>query len=96
MPALESLFNKIAGLKACNFIKKRFQHRSFPVNIAKFLRKPILKNICKRLLLSLTTTFPQISLMEEYYFKIMRQSYATVLAPFVKPEIMYKLKAFIL
>ena len=25
-------------LKACNFIKKRFQHRCFPVYIAKFLR----------------------------------------------------------
>ena len=24
---LESLFNKVAGLKACNFIKKRHQHR---------------------------------------------------------------------
>ena len=34
---LESLFNKVAGLKACNFIKKRFQHRCFPVNILKFL-----------------------------------------------------------
>ena len=26
-----------------------FQHRCFPVNIAKFLRTPILKNICKLL-----------------------------------------------
>ena len=25
-------------LKACDFIKKRLQHRCFPVNIAKFLR----------------------------------------------------------
>ena len=24
---LESLFNKVAGLKACNFIKKRHQHK---------------------------------------------------------------------
>ena len=37
----------------CNFIRKRLQHRCFPVNIAKFLRKPILKNICERLLLHL-------------------------------------------
>ena len=36
---------------ACNFIKKRLQHRCFSVNIAKFLRPPILKKICKRLLL---------------------------------------------
>ena len=39
------------GLKAYNFIKKRLRHRCFPVNIAKFLSTPILKNICKRLLL---------------------------------------------
>ena len=35
---LESLFNRVAGTKACNFNKKRFQHRHFPVNIAKLLR----------------------------------------------------------
>ena len=29
---------KAAGLKACNFIKKRLQFRYIPVNIAKFLR----------------------------------------------------------
>ena len=38
-------FFKVAGLKAINFIKKRLQHRCFPVNIAEFLRTPILKNI---------------------------------------------------
>ena len=41
---LQSLFNKVAGLQTCNFITKRLQHRCFPVNIVKFLRKPILKN----------------------------------------------------
>ena len=35
---LEFLFNKVAGLQAYNFIKKRLQHRCFAVNIAKFLR----------------------------------------------------------
>ena len=35
---LESLFTKTAGLQICNFIKKRIQHRCFPVNIAEFLR----------------------------------------------------------
>ena len=39
--------------QACNFIKKILQHRCFPVNIAKFLRSPILKNICERLRLNL-------------------------------------------
>ena len=33
---LESLFNKFIGLQACNFTKKRVQHRRFTVNIANF------------------------------------------------------------
>ena len=37
---LESLFNKVAGLQSCNFIKKRLQHSCSHVNIAKFLRTP--------------------------------------------------------
>ena len=45
--ALESLFNKVVD----SFIKKRLQHRCFPLNIANFLRTTILKNIYKRLLL---------------------------------------------
>ena len=32
-------------LKACNFIKKKLQHRCFTANIAKFLITSILKNI---------------------------------------------------
>ena len=40
---MESLFNKVAGLQATNFIKKRLQHKCFPVNTAKFLRTPSLK-----------------------------------------------------
>ena len=32
----ESLFNKVTGLKACNFIEKRLQYRCFPVDIAIF------------------------------------------------------------
>ena len=35
---LESLFNKNAGLTTRNFIKKRLQHRHFPVKLAKCLR----------------------------------------------------------
>ena len=50
-PVLESLCNIAADLQLSNFIKKRLQHRCFPVIIAKFLRIPILKNICERLLL---------------------------------------------
>ena len=45
-------FNNGAGFQGGNFIKMRLQHRCFPVNIAKFLRTPILKNISKQLLLA--------------------------------------------
>ena len=37
-PVLEFLFNKVAGPKACNFIKNFFHHRYFPMKFAKFLR----------------------------------------------------------
>ena len=50
-PVLESLFYKVETPQACNFIKKRLIHRCFLVKLAKFLRTPILKNICERLLL---------------------------------------------
>ena len=42
---LEPPFNKILGLKACNFIKKRLQHRCYPVKFAKFLKTSILRTI---------------------------------------------------
>ena len=41
-PVSESLFNNVTVLKACSFIKKRLRDSCFPVNIAKFLRAPIL------------------------------------------------------
>ena len=44
-----SFLKKNAGLQSWNFIKKRLQHGVFPKNIAKFLRTPVLKNICERL-----------------------------------------------
>ena len=47
-----TLFNKVAVPEACSSIKKRLQHRCFPVYIAKFLRTAILKNIYERLLLT--------------------------------------------
>ena len=54
-PVLESFFNKATDLRACSFIKKRLQHGCFPVKFAKFLRTSILKNICERLLLKIST-----------------------------------------
>ena len=49
---LTSLLNKIAGREPCNFVKKRLQQMCFPVNIANFLRTPILKSICVRVRLN--------------------------------------------
>ena len=49
---LELLVKKVADLKACNFIKKRLQHRCFFVNIAILLRRVIFKNICEWLLMA--------------------------------------------
>ena len=48
---LESLFNRAANFHACRFMKKTLQCRCFPVNIAKVLRTPILKNVGERPLL---------------------------------------------
>ena len=37
-------FNKVAGQKACNFIKNRLQHRCFHVHFAKLLRATLLQS----------------------------------------------------
>ena len=48
---LEPLFTKVVGPKAWNLIKKRLQHRCFPVNFALFVKKPYLQNTFGWLLL---------------------------------------------
>ena len=55
---VNTLLIKLQTGGACNFIKKRLQHRSFPVKFAKLLRTPILNNICERLLLDPTCYTP--------------------------------------
>ena len=50
-PVLESVFNKVADIKAYKFIEKKLQHRCFPLIFAKFLGIPIFKKICEQLLL---------------------------------------------
>ena len=42
---------KLQAFRPANLLKKRPQHRCFPVRIAKFLRASVLKNIYERLLL---------------------------------------------
>ena len=44
---LEQGAKSVQIFQACNFIKKKLQHRYFLVNIGKSLRAPILKNICE-------------------------------------------------
>ena len=46
-------YNKDSVIVAWNFIKKRLQHRCFPVANAKYLRPSILKNICEQLILKI-------------------------------------------
>ena len=49
------LFNKVAGLQACNFFKRSFQHRYFLEKFTKFSKAPFLKNICAKLHLQANT-----------------------------------------
>ena len=44
-PVLEFIFNQVTGLKGCNFMNKRLQHKCFPVNIAKFLRTAFIERL---------------------------------------------------
>ena len=44
-------FEHVSSRPSTSFIKRRLQDRCFPVNTAKSLKTPILKNICKSLLL---------------------------------------------
>ena len=44
------LFNKVAALSSSTLFKKETLAQVFPVNFAMFLRTPILKNNCERLL----------------------------------------------
>ena len=43
-----------SGLKGCNFIKKKLQHRCFPMNIEKLLMLPNSNDICDRMLLTVS------------------------------------------
>ena len=67
-----SLF--LIKLQAYNFIKKRFQHRSFPMNIAKFLRKFYIKHF--RSLLLVTAIIEDIQ--RNNYFKVASTTCLTI------------------
>ena len=59
-------FNKVAGLRPSTLLKKRLWHRCFPVNFAKFLRSPFVKEYLWWLLLSVLNK----PLCVVYYLKI--------------------------
>ena len=61
--ASESLFNKVACLKTCSFIKKR--HKCFTVKFAKFLRTPFLQKTL--------TTFEIKHLLQLPFYYILEQ-----------------------
>ena len=65
-PVSASLFNKYAGLKACNFIKKRLQHRYFPVKFAKFLRTPFFTEYIRQLLLKISHELSLCCIWEQW------------------------------
>ena len=57
---LESLFNKVTSLKASNFIKKRLQHRCFPVKLVQSLRIPFFTGHLQRLIWKLNILMLQL------------------------------------
>ena len=58
---LESLFNKVTELMACNLFKMRTQHRCFPVNITKYLIKAFFMEHFRWLLLGIVEESLRIS-----------------------------------
>ena len=62
----QSLFyNKVASLSP--FLKRRLWHMCFPVNFAKFLRKPFLQNTSGQLLLNKATCSSYVILVKKYF-----------------------------
>ena len=58
---LESIFNKAAGLKVCDSIKKRLHHSCPPVKLAKFLKRPFFTEEFQWLLLTFNSCFHRSS-----------------------------------
>ena len=58
---LESTFNRVAGLKVCNSIKKSLQHSCLPVKVAKFPKIPFFTEEFRWLLLTFSSCFHKSS-----------------------------------
>ena len=65
--------NTFIGVSSYNFIKKRVQHSCFPVNITKFSRTPILKNICEELLSDITITKKPFNSLASHWVRTKEQ-----------------------
>ena len=77
---LESLFNKVAGLKACNFTKKGTPTQVFFVNIAKFLRTPFFTEHLRWLLLDFSGKSGEIPLPKISIKAILKQQKSDVIS----------------
>ena len=64
---LKFLFYKVASFQASNVIKKWLLHWCFPMKYEKFLKTPISKNFCERLLLGI----PYIDLYNSLQYRFL-------------------------
>ena len=80
-----SLFLTKSQTQGCNFIKKRLQHRWFPVKFVEFSRTPIFKNICERLLLGFNNFLIFLTVLTIYLISLMflhrKEMFASVISP---------------
>ena len=67
------------NLSCSLFLIKLFQHRCFPVNMAKLLRTPILKNICEQLLLMSSSTAMKSNICSLKQINVVRKKYVLCL-----------------
>ena len=72
-PVLESLFNRVSGLRPVILLKKKLQHRCFQVNFVKLLRTTFLQNtsiICLTVLFYKEVLYTCSNLLLEKWTKL--------------------------
>ena len=74
-PVLESLFNKVAFLKTCNFIKEDSNAVAFLWNLQNLLGTIILKNICECLLLNFIYKETPTQVFSHKFCKFFKNTY---------------------
>ena len=57
----ETLLNKVVGLKTNSFVKKRLQHRCFPLNIARFFNNSFFKKHLRKATSGTFTNFAKFT-----------------------------------